>query len=91
MSEYIGVFVCEEEQRERIDRTTLLHGFIRPVLAVFYIVTDFAAVNTLPVLTAELSWPVALCNCWEDKTHYKVRDQLFKKTLVGAINMQAIL
>lgn len=44
--------------------TALFHGLIGPVLAVFHVVTHLAAVDTLAVLTAELSRPVALCDCW---------------------------
>lgn len=42
--------------------TALFHGFIRPVFAVFHVVAHLAAVDTLAVLTAELPWPVTLCN-----------------------------
>lgn len=43
--------------------TALFHWFVRPVLAVLHIVTHLAAVNTLAVLAAELSWSIAFCNC----------------------------
>lgn len=65
------------QQRDYL--TALLHGLVRPVLAVFHIVADLAAVDTLPVLTAELSRPVALCNCGEDTTHRTVKDQVSEK------------
>lgn len=43
--------------------TALFHGLIRPVFAVFHVVTHLAAVDTLAVLAAELSRTVALCDC----------------------------
>lgn len=57
-----GCFKCEDKT-ERNGLTALLHGLIRPVFAVFHVVTHFVAVDTLPVLTAELPWPITLSNC----------------------------
>lgn len=50
----------------KIDLTTVLHGFIGPVLTVLHIVTHLAAVNALAIFTAELFRPVALCYCVEE-------------------------
>lgn len=58
LSEHVGMRVR--------NLTALFHGFIRPVFAVFHVVTHLAAVDTLAVLTAELPWPVTLCNWWGD-------------------------
>lgn len=52
------------------DLTALFHGFIRPVFAVFHVVTHLAAVDTLAVLAAELPRPVALCNWWAHKRQH---------------------
>lgn len=63
-------------QRVQGRLTALLHGLIGPVLAVFHIVTHLAAVDTLAVLAAELSRPVALCDCGRHTTEQKIRDPL---------------
>ena len=68
--------MCEEKQTNYL--TTLLHGFIRPVLAVFHVVAHLAAVDTLAVLTAELSRPVALCNCGEDTTYRRLESRFLQ-------------
>lgn len=56
------------KRKKRNDLTTLLHGFIGQVLAVFHAVAHLAAVDTLPVLAAELSGPITLCDCCEKAT-----------------------
>lgn len=62
-------------QRVQGRLTALLHGLIGPVLAVFHIVTHLAAVDTLAVLAAELSRPVALCDCGRVEAHNGTEDQ----------------
>lgn len=50
------------------DLTALLLGLIGPVLAVLHAVAHLAAVDTLPVLAAELFEPLALCHWCENTT-----------------------
>lgn len=64
------MWVCRlvsEWRSERSCLTTILHGFIRPVFAVLHTVTHLAAVDTLSVFTAELSWSFTFCNCVQNE------------------------
>lgn len=72
--EHVVVVPCAV-QRAQGRLTALLHGLVGPVLAVFDIVTHLAAVDTLAVLAAEPSRPVALCDCGRVETHNGPEDQ----------------
>lgn len=61
--------------------TTILHGFIRPVLAVLHTVAHLAAVYTFPVFTAELLWCVTFCNCIQIEKKNKKKKHVKKKEI----------
>lgn len=65
-----------KKEAKRNDLTALLRGLIGPVLAVFHAVAHLAAVDTLPVLAAELFEPLALRHCCENTTEMSQNSRL---------------